>query len=82
MSELEVAQVDETVPRLALRAKDAAVALGISERTLWTLTNTGEIPHGRIGRAIVYPVDRLREYLNGLGDGENSTENGRTRSVN
>ncbi len=60
MRETELVQVDKTIPRLGLRAKDAAIALGISERTLWTLTNTGEIPHRRIGRAIVYPVEGLR----------------------
>ncbi len=48
---------------LALRPKDAAKALGIGERLLWSKTNCGEIPHVRIGRAVVYPVDVLREYL-------------------
>lgn len=61
--QLELAHVDQTIPRLALRAKDAAKALGISERLLWDKTNSGEIPHCRIGGAKVYPVDTLREYL-------------------
>jgi predicted DNA-binding transcriptional regulator AlpA len=52
-----------TANRLALRPKEAAQALGISERLLWTKTNCNEIPHCRIGRAIVYPVDLLREWL-------------------
>ena len=50
-------------PRLALRPKDAAIALGISPRLLWARTNMGEIPHVRIGQAIVYPVHVLREWL-------------------
>ena len=50
-------------PRLALRPKDAAKALGIGERLLWSLTNRGEIPHARLGRAVVYPVDELQRYL-------------------
>jgi hypothetical protein len=50
-------------PRLALRPRDAARALGIGERLLWTLTNQGVIPHVRLGRAVVYPVDLLREFL-------------------
>lgn len=49
--------------RLALRPKEAAAALGISERLLWAKTNCGEIPHCRIGRAIVYPTALLREWL-------------------
>ena len=54
---------DSAVPCLSLRPKDAAKALGIGERLLWSLTNRGEIPHLRFGRAVVYPVDLLREYL-------------------
>ncbi len=49
--------------RLALRPKDAAKALGIGERLLWSLTNRGEIPHVKIGRATLYPVDQVRAWL-------------------
>jgi excisionase family DNA binding protein len=50
--------------RLALRPKDAAKALGIGQRLLWTLTHEGAIPHARMGsKAIVYPVDALRAWL-------------------
>lgn len=49
--------------RLALRPKDAARALGISERLLWSKTHTGEIPHFRIGKAILYPVAVLERWL-------------------
>ena len=51
------------VPLLALRRREAAKALGIGERLLWSLTTAGEIPHCRLGRAVVYPVDELREFL-------------------
>jgi excisionase family DNA binding protein len=51
------------VPFLALRAREAAQALGISERLLWEWTNKGIIPHIRLGKAILYPVDSLREWL-------------------
>lgn len=50
-------------PCLALRPKQAAAALGISERLLWSMTNRGEIPCVRIGRAVVYGVDALRDWL-------------------
>lgn len=52
-------------PRLALRPKDAAKALGIGERKLWEITadQTSGIPHVRFGRAVVYPVDALRHWL-------------------
>jgi predicted DNA-binding transcriptional regulator AlpA len=54
---------DSDIPRLGLRPKEAARALGIGTRLLWEKTNCNEIPHVRIGKAIVYPVDSLREYL-------------------
>lgn len=54
----------KTVPlQLALRRKEAARALGISERLLWSKTVAGEVPHVRLGRAVIYPVDCLREWL-------------------
>lgn len=53
----------DPVPSLALRPKEAARALGIGERLLWSKTNSGEIPCARIGRAVVYPVNLLRDYL-------------------
>ena len=55
----------DNIPRLALRPNEAATALGISQRLLWTKTKAGEIPHVRMGRAIVYPVESLRVYLAG-----------------
>lgn len=49
--------------RLALRPKEAAAALGISERMLWTMTKANEVPHVRFGRAVVYPVAKLETWL-------------------
>ncbi len=46
----------QEVPRLALRAKEAAPALGIGENLLWQLTNRGEIPYIRVNKCILYPV--------------------------
>jgi excisionase family DNA binding protein len=48
---------------LALRPREAAKALGVSERTLWGWTHVGTVPHVRIGRTILYPVDALRDWL-------------------
>jgi excisionase family DNA binding protein len=36
--------------KLLLKPKEAAAMLGVSERTLWTLTEDGEIPCIRIGK--------------------------------
>lgn len=51
------------VPCLSLRPRDAALALGIGERLLWSMTNRGEVPHTRLGRTVVYPVAALEAWL-------------------
>lgn len=58
---------EPTNPPLALRPREAAKALGISERLLWQLTKDGQIPCVRIGsgarKAVLYPVDALQTWL-------------------
>lgn len=54
---------EPAIPALSLRPREAALALGIGERKLWELTNSNAIPHVHIGRAVLYPVDGLREWL-------------------
>jgi hypothetical protein len=56
------------VDPLSLRPRDAAKALGISERTLWGLTAPrGPIPCLRIGngkrQTVLYPVAELQTWL-------------------
>ena len=48
---------------LLLTPKQAAEALAISPRKLWGMTSSGEISHLRIGRAVRYPLDDLRAYI-------------------
>ena len=52
-------------PSLALRPKHAAKALGIGTRKLWELTadRTSGIPHFRLGKAVLYPVRELQDWL-------------------
>ena len=52
----------EPIPRVTLRAAEAAKSLGISERALWTLTKSGDIPHVPYGRIRLYPVKGLIEW--------------------
>lgn len=51
------------VSPLTLNAKQAARAIGISERLLWTLMKAGEIPHVRIAQRVVFPVRKLEAWL-------------------
>jgi excisionase family DNA binding protein len=56
-----------TIPCLAMRMREAALALNISERLLWEWTDRKQVPHVRIGKAILYPVDSLKEWLKQVG---------------
>ena len=49
------------VERLALRPKEAAQALGLSERKLRELVP--ELPHVRRGGVLLFPVEALRRWL-------------------
>ena len=51
------------IETLLLTPKQAADALAISPRKLWSLTASGEVPHVRVGRCVRYPFDALRKWL-------------------
>lgn len=52
-----------TTEPLALRPREAARALGVSESTLDRLTRAGEIPFVAAGRCRLYEVSVLKEWL-------------------
>jgi hypothetical protein len=54
---------ERVIEPLALRPRDAARALGISERLLWDWTRTEGVPHVRIGNVVLYPVEVLKNWL-------------------
>jgi hypothetical protein len=50
---------------LLLSPREAAHALRLSERALWSLTAPrGPIPILKIGRSVRYPIDGLKQYVN------------------
>jgi predicted DNA-binding transcriptional regulator AlpA len=57
------------VPRFLLKRPEAALALGMSERTLWELTARGEVPviripgRGKEARSLRYDVEDLRAWI-------------------
>jgi len=55
-----------TVRPLLIGIREAAQALGLSERTLWDLTKAGEIPHVRVGRRVLYDPNDLRAWVESL----------------
>ena len=60
---MSVATVRPTAEPMAVDARTAAKALGVSERTVWTLKDRGELPTVRIGRRVLYRVTDLHEFL-------------------
>ena len=51
-------------PCLALKPREAAASLGISERSLWSLTHPrGPIRPRRLRRMVLYPVSELQRFL-------------------
>ena len=51
--------------QLLLRPNEAAQVLAISPRKLWELTDCGEMPCVRIGRAVRYSVEDLKAWIKG-----------------
>ena len=62
MSKTTTSSVPTAAP-LLLKPREAAMALAVSPRKLWELTNTGELPCVRIGRAVRYDVRDLIAWI-------------------
>ncbi len=59
------ADVNLTIPRLAYKVAQAAIALGIDRGAVYDLLNTGRIRFQRLaGGTIIIPRSALDEYLN------------------
>jgi predicted DNA-binding transcriptional regulator AlpA len=60
-------QGNGTAPKLLLKPREAAAALGLSEKSLWSLTQPrGPIPVVRVGeRSVRYSVAALEKWIAG-----------------
>ena len=56
---------DNLQNRLAVTMREAAEMLSISERSVWTLVNRGELRSFKVGRSVRIPIDALRELAGG-----------------
>ena len=65
-------------PTVCYSAPEVAKATGLSISMVRKLTRSGEIPHIKVGRRILYPVTALNEWLFsntiGFADTEKSGE--------
>lgn len=50
-------------PILVLRVPEAAIALRLSEPTVWRLVRSGEIPSLKIGGSRLIPVDEVQQWI-------------------
>lgn len=57
------------VRSLLVSARQASEILGISPRTLWSLTNSRQISCIRIGRSVRYCLDDLKHFIDAQRDG-------------
>ena len=54
---------EPTIEPMLLTVRQAAKVLSISERTLFTLTQDGQIPAVRFGRSVRYDPADLRRWI-------------------
>lgn len=55
--------VAANIEPLLLKPAEAAECLTISPRKLWSMTNAGEIPCIRMGKAVRYDLADLRDWI-------------------
>ena len=56
-------------PKL-LSVKEVAEMLSISQRTVWSMTNAGEIPCVRIRKRVLYRLDHVQGFIDKQTKGE------------
>lgn len=49
--------------RICISGREASAMLSISERTLWSLTRSGQIPAVRMGRLVRYSIADLENFV-------------------
>jgi excisionase family DNA binding protein len=55
-------------PKL-LSIKEVAEMLSISKRTVWSMTNSGEISCVRIRKRVLYRLDHVQDYIDKQTEG-------------
>jgi excisionase family DNA binding protein len=58
---MKMKNTDET--KLALRPAEAAIALGVSVRTLSNLLSSGKISYVKLERAVLIPIHELNKFI-------------------
>jgi excisionase family DNA binding protein len=53
-----------------LSMKEVAEMLSISQRTVWSMTNAGEIPCVRIRKRVLYRLEHVQGFIEKKTEGE------------
>jgi excisionase family DNA binding protein len=53
----------ECKDRLLITCRQAAQLLSVSERHLFAMTQSGQLPCVRLGKCVRYEIDKLRQWL-------------------
>lgn len=53
--------------RLAFSMREVGAALGVSERSIWTLINCGKLPSFRVGRSVRVRREDLENFMRNGG---------------
>ena len=60
--------MNNTQPKL-LTVKEVAEMLSISQRTVWSMTNAGEIPCVRIRKRVLYRLEHVQGFIDTQTEG-------------
>lgn len=52
-----------TAEPLLVNSREAARLLSLSERSLWSLSASGEIPRIKVNKCVRYSVEDLRDWI-------------------
>ena len=68
----------EKIEKLALRVPEAAEALGVCRAQAYKMVNSGELPCIRVGRRLLVPLAKLKDWMaaqgNDVGVGEEADQ--------
>ena len=49
--------------RIAFSMRECADAIGVSERSIWSLVNSGKLPSFRLGRSVRISLDAIEAFM-------------------
>lgn len=57
--------------KLTVRLAELAKLLSLSERAVWALADSGDLPSFKLGSARLFSMDAVREWIQSKSEGQN-----------